>query len=115
MQACPICRASLNGASVCRRCRAELGKVQEIEQRGHMLAVTAMRMLVEGDAGSAVRWLGRARFGTRHAGGADTGTVGDCCGSGRPDRIAGVPCGIRTRVTNVESSKSVHQRPTVAP
>ncbi len=61
MQACPICRASLNGASVCRRCRAELGKVQEIEQRGHMLAVTAMRMLVEGDAGSAVRWLGRAR------------------------------------------------------
>jgi hypothetical protein len=62
MQACPICRASLHGASVCRRCRAELGKVQEIEQRGHMLAVTAMRMLVEGDAGSAVGWLGRARF-----------------------------------------------------
>ena len=62
MQACPICRASLNGASVCRRCRAELGKVREIEQRGRMLAVTAVRMLVEGDAGSAVRWLGRARF-----------------------------------------------------
>ena len=61
MQACPICRASLNGASVCRRCRAELGKVLEIEQRGRMLAVTAMRMLVEGDARSAVRWLGRAR------------------------------------------------------
>jgi hypothetical protein len=61
MQACPICRASLNGASVCRRCRAELGKVQKIEQRGRMLAVTAMRMLVEGDSGSAMRWLGRAR------------------------------------------------------
>ncbi len=61
MQACPICRASLNGASVCRRCRAELGKVLEIEQRGRMLAGTAMRMLVEGDARSAVRWLGRAR------------------------------------------------------
>jgi hypothetical protein len=62
MQACPICRASLNGASVCRRCRAELGKVQKIEQRGRMLAITAMRMLVEGDAGSAVRWIERARF-----------------------------------------------------
>ena len=102
MQACPICRASLNGASVCRRCRAELGKVLEIEQRGRMLAVTAMRMLVEGDARSAVRWLGRARSGTRHPDGSDTGTAGTCCGSGGADRIAGVPYGIRTRVTNVK-------------
>ena len=39
MQSCPICRASLNGASVCRRCRADLGKVLEVEQRGQMLAV----------------------------------------------------------------------------
>lgn len=61
MQVCPICRASLNGASVCRRCRADLGKVQEIEQRGRILAMTAMRMLVEGDADTAARWLGRAR------------------------------------------------------
>jgi hypothetical protein len=62
MQVCPICRASLNGASVCRRCRADLGKVQEIEQRGRTLAVMAMRMLVEGDAAAAARWLGRARM-----------------------------------------------------
>ena len=61
MQACPICRASLNGASVCRRCRADLGKVQEVEHRGRMLVLTAMRMLVEGDAYGAARWLGRAR------------------------------------------------------
>ena len=61
MQACPICRASLNGASVCRRCRADLGKVQEIELRGRALAVTGLRALVEGDANGASRWIGRAR------------------------------------------------------
>ena len=61
MQACPICRASLNGASVCRRCRADLGKVQEIVLRGRALAVTGLRALVEGDAGDAARWIGRAR------------------------------------------------------
>jgi hypothetical protein len=61
MQVCPICRASLNGVSVCRRCRADLGKVQEIEQRGRILAVTALCMLVEGDADTAARWLERAR------------------------------------------------------
>ena len=62
MQACPICRASLNGASICRRCRADLGKVQEIELRGRALAVTGLRALVEGDAGDAARWIGRARL-----------------------------------------------------
>src|SRR5277367_1387526 len=41
-------------------------------------------------------------IGTHRAGGADTGTVGACYGSGRPDGIAGVPYGIRTRVTNVK-------------
>ena len=61
MQACPICRASLNGASVCRRCRADLGKVLEIELRGRALAVTGLRALVAGDADGAARWLGRAR------------------------------------------------------
>jgi hypothetical protein len=61
MQSCPICRASLNGAIACRRCRAQLQKVQEIEQRGCKLALTALRALVEGDSGSAARWIRRAR------------------------------------------------------
>lgn len=61
MQACPICRASLNGASVCRRCRADLGKVLEVEQRGRMLAVAALRALVEGDTGGVAQWVARAR------------------------------------------------------
>lgn len=61
MQVCPICRASLNGARVCRRCRADLGTVQEIEQRGRILAVTALRMLGEGDSAGAAQWIGRAR------------------------------------------------------
>src|SRR4051812_41305790 len=31
MERCPICRATLNGADTCRRCRAELGSVIRVE------------------------------------------------------------------------------------
>ncbi len=61
MDACPICRASLNGATTCRRCRADLDKVQAVERRGQALAMTALRALVEGDRVSAALWLERAR------------------------------------------------------
>jgi hypothetical protein len=61
MDTCPVCRASLNGASTCRRCRADLQKVQEIERRGHALAGAAMLALAEGDEAAAAHWLCRAR------------------------------------------------------
>ena len=60
MEACPVCRASLNGASTCRRCRAELHKVQEVERRGQALVGAAMLSLVEGDLAVAEELLDRA-------------------------------------------------------
>lgn len=60
MNACPICRASLNGATQCRRCHADLQKVQEVEQRGRALAVSAVRALVAGDVAGAAAWIERA-------------------------------------------------------
>ncbi len=60
MEACPVCRASLNGASTCRRCRAELRKVQEVERRGEALVGAAMLSLAEGELAVA-ELLGRAR------------------------------------------------------
>lgn len=61
MESCPICRASLRGATTCRRCRAELQTAQEIEQRARTMAVAAVRALVAGDAVSATAWIERAR------------------------------------------------------
>jgi hypothetical protein len=61
MEACPICRAGLNGASTCRRCRADLDRVQEIERLGQRLAGEAMLSIAEGDFHAARQWLGRAR------------------------------------------------------
>jgi hypothetical protein len=62
MDTCPICRASLNGATTCRRCRADLDKVQAVERRGQVLAMAALRALVQGDPDSAAHWLDRARW-----------------------------------------------------
>jgi hypothetical protein len=61
MENCPVCRASLNGASKCRRCRAELERVQEIEGLGEQLRGRAMLSLAAGDTAVARRWLRRAR------------------------------------------------------
>jgi hypothetical protein len=61
MERCPICRALLNGADTCRRCRSELAKVREVERRGKELAGAAMHRLVLGDVAEAVRLLRRAR------------------------------------------------------
>lgn len=65
MDACPICRASLHGATTCRRCRADLQKVRDIEQRARTMAVAAVQALVAGDATGATAWIERAR--TTHA------------------------------------------------
>jgi hypothetical protein len=61
VETCPICRAALNGASTCRRCRAELDRVREIERLGRSLAGAAMLSLAAGDLYSARQWLRRAR------------------------------------------------------
>ena len=66
MEECPICRANLNGADICRRCRVELGHVKEIERRGEAFAGEAMRALALGQTTQALRLLRRAH--ALHAG-----------------------------------------------
>jgi len=61
MMHCPICRALLNGAETCRRCRTELKEVQEVERRGRELVDAAMHLLALGDTAAAMRLLHRAR------------------------------------------------------
>jgi hypothetical protein len=60
MMHCPICRALLNGADTCRRCRTELKQVQDVERRGRELAGAAMHLLALGNPAAAMRLLRRA-------------------------------------------------------
>jgi hypothetical protein len=60
MMHCPICRALLNGADTCRRCRTELKQVQDVERRGGELAGAVMHLLALGNTTAAVRLLRRA-------------------------------------------------------
>ena len=60
MERCPICRAMLNGAETCRRCRAELQTVIRVEREGRMLVGAAIHSLSLGDAGTAQPLLRRA-------------------------------------------------------
>ena len=61
MMHCPICRAQLNGADICRRCRTELKQVQDVERRGRELVDAAMHQLALGHTAAAMRLLRRAR------------------------------------------------------
>jgi hypothetical protein len=61
MMHCPICRAALNGANSCRRCRTDLKQVQDVERRGRELADAAMHLLALGNTAAALRLLRRAR------------------------------------------------------
>ncbi len=60
MDRCPLCRAALNGADACRRCRAELQAAQRAEREGQALADAAMHCLALGHADSAAQLLRRA-------------------------------------------------------
>jgi len=60
MDRCPLCRAALNGAETCRRCRAELRTAQRVEREGRTLADAAMHCLALGDADAAEQLLRRA-------------------------------------------------------
>jgi hypothetical protein len=60
MERCPLCRAALNGAETCRRCKAELGSAIRVEREAHALAGAAMRCLALGDEAAAEGLLRRA-------------------------------------------------------
>jgi len=60
MDRCPLCRAALNGADTCRRCRAELQAAQRAEREGEALADAAMHRLTLGDTDIAEQLLRRA-------------------------------------------------------
>ncbi len=60
MERCPICRATLNGADTCRRCRAELGSAIRAERLARQLEDRAMHRLALGDFDGAVELLRRS-------------------------------------------------------
>jgi hypothetical protein len=62
MERCPLCRAMLNGADTCRRCKAELASAQQVERESRVLAGRAMYRLAVGDATGSHRLL-RAALG----------------------------------------------------
>jgi methylphosphotriester-DNA--protein-cysteine methyltransferase len=62
VERCPICRATLNGAETCRRCRAELRQAQGIEQLASALVGAAMLAIVQGHKDETRRLLARARL-----------------------------------------------------
>lgn len=57
MERCPLCRAMLNGAETCRRCKAELQSVQRIERESQALVGAAMYRLSLGDVAQSKRLL----------------------------------------------------------
>ena len=58
MERCPLCRATLNGADTCRRCRADLRTVQAVEREGQALVGAAIHRLSLDDAATAERCCG---------------------------------------------------------
>jgi hypothetical protein len=57
---CPLCRAALNGADTCRRCRAELGTAQRVARESQTLVDAAIHCLSLDDTETAERLLRRA-------------------------------------------------------
>ena len=57
MERCPLCRAMLNGAETCRRCKAELQSVQRIERESRILVGAAIYRLSLGDVAASKRLL----------------------------------------------------------
>ena len=60
MLQCPLCRALLNGADTCRRCRAQLKPALDLERQAGRIAGEAMHALALGRTVVALRLLGRA-------------------------------------------------------
>ena len=57
MERCPLCRATLNGAETCRRCKAELQAVQRVKRKSEALVGAAMHRLALGDTAASRRLL----------------------------------------------------------
>jgi Tfp pilus assembly protein PilF len=57
---CPLCRAALNGAETCRRCRAELRTAQRAKREGQVLVDAALHYMALGNADTAEQLLRRA-------------------------------------------------------
>jgi hypothetical protein len=57
MDRCPLCRAMLNGAETCRRCKAELRTVRRVARESEALLGAAMDRLSAGDAMASRRLL----------------------------------------------------------
>ena len=57
MERCPLCRAMLNGAETCRRCKAELQTVQRVERESQAFVGAAMHRLSLGDTAASRRLL----------------------------------------------------------
>jgi predicted amidophosphoribosyltransferase len=62
MLQCPLCRALLNGADTCRRCRAQLKQALELERHAGQTAGAAMHALALGHTTVASRLLRRAKL-----------------------------------------------------
>lgn|GEM_PF-2196193 len=62
MERCPICRATLGGATTCRRCRADLSGAATAAATARALEVRAMERLARGNPDGALRLLLRARL-----------------------------------------------------
>jgi predicted amidophosphoribosyltransferase len=62
MLQCPLCRAVLNGADTCRRCRAQLKQALELERQAGQIAGEAIHALALGKTAVALRLLGRAKL-----------------------------------------------------
>ncbi|MEA2769594.1 MAG: hypothetical protein QOD93_2556 [Acetobacteraceae bacterium] len=60
MERCPLCRALLNGADTCRRCKAELATVRRVDGESQALTGAAMHQLALGDIAASRRLLRRA-------------------------------------------------------
>jgi hypothetical protein len=54
MQRCPVCRATFNGETICRRCHADLSALLKIEQEAESLAKQAAQLWVARKSGAAV-------------------------------------------------------------
>jgi hypothetical protein len=59
-QRCPLCRATLNGAETCRRCKAELASVQAVDRDSQAVAGAAMYRLTRGEMAASRQLLRRA-------------------------------------------------------
>jgi hypothetical protein len=60
MERCPVCRAALNGAETCRRCKTDLRQAIAIERQAEDLAGTGMLRLTRGEPAEAASLLRRS-------------------------------------------------------